>query len=373
MFIFSFFLLSLENVYAQTFYDRDVVIIQENETIDDDIFVRAKELTIRGKVLGNVFVVAQNINISGSVLGSIYAFGSNVDISGSVSENVITASSKLRFQDARVGNSVIAAASYILFDKESFLNGSFLHGAGDVDLQGTVSRGIFGWSGRFSLSGKVDKDVRLSVSELVLQKGAEVKGNLHYFSSQPASIEGGALVGSIKRIFPETLHFKERLKSGFHAGFQFWQFFSSLLVGLFVLFLAPKQFEYVSSIIEKKPWHTILAGFFILIFLPIFAFLLLFTIIGIPLGIVFFVSYFLGWYFAKIFFGYFIGQHVFTLFGQENVRNYWFLALGLFIYYVLRLIPVLGGFVFFLTLLFGLGSLFMLKKAVILKLRKLKI
>ena len=129
---------------------------------------------------------------------------------------------------------------------------------------------------------------------------------------------------------------------------------SMILIGVILLSINKKMFDDISKLdknassIAKK----CLLGFAFLILVPIASIILIASTIGIGLGIICILLYGIMIYVSIIPTAYFIGNWI----AKDKIDNkYLLLTISLLIIYVLRLIPIIGGIVTFLSLCFGLG------------------
>lgn len=83
------------------------------------------------------------------------------------------------------------------------------------------------------------------------------------------------------------------------------------------------------------------------------------TIIGIPIGLTALALYAIALYLSQIPVSLYIGQRIIGRFREVDTKAILFgaLALGLFTFRVLRLIPFLGFLIGLAVLLFGLGAM----------------
>jgi hypothetical protein len=113
--------------------------------------------------------------------------------------------------------------------------------------------------------------------------------------------------------------------------------------------------------IRQQPWGSLLWGLVVLIVTPVALAILAVTIIGIPLALIGVAIYVIEIYLAKIFTALAIGDLAADPLKISDNR-YLRLAVGLVIYFALGALPIVGGFVRFVGLLFGLGAVFIAKR-----------
>ena len=129
---------------------------------------------------------------------------------------------------------------------------------------------------------------------------------------------------------------------------------SILLVGLLLLSLNKKAFDRIDKQ-EKSAasiFKTALLGFAVLVLVPILSIVLISSTIGIGLGVICLLLYGIMFYLSVIPTAYYIGNWI----AKDKVENkYLLFAISVLVIYVLRLIPIIGGLVTFISVCFGLG------------------
>src|SRR5574341_473619 len=94
---------------------------------------------------------------------------------------------------------------------------------------------------------------------------------------------------------------------------------------------------------------------------PISFIIIFSTVVGIPLALILLASYLITIYLARIYVVFWTGVTIFERLGKK-VHEGWALVVGLIIYFMLTLIPIIGGIITFFVLLFGLGAAILTKK-----------
>jgi hypothetical protein len=107
--------------------------------------------------------------------------------------------------------------------------------------------------------------------------------------------------------------------------------------------------------LKKRPWASLGIGFLTLILTPIIFILLLITVLAIPLAVILLALYLIAIYLARLFIIFWAGTMIFERTGRK-IHEVWALIVGLIVYYVITLIPIIGGLITFFVILFGLGT-----------------
>jgi hypothetical protein len=220
---------------------------------------------------------------------------------------------------------------------------------GPALVDGTVRESLVVLNGDAEVSGIVRQDVIVLNGDLVVRSGAEVGGDL-VTQSTPKVEDGATVRGERKNVATE---FKID-EVGFGGRVAWWIAYSIsvLILGLLVLVFAPQLFPAVREAARTRLGASIGWGAGLFFLLPIGSVLLLVTVVGLPLGIFLLLAlafiYTLGYVVATIA----VGGRIM----QSSARFVSFLV-GWVLLRLVALIPFLGGWLWFLGCVWGLGLL----------------
>lgn len=221
---------------------------------------------------------------------------------------------------------------------------------GPATIEGRVTESLVVFNGDVEITGTVDRDVVVFNGSVSVRSGATVGGNL--VTVDGPDVEPGATVrGEQRRVSAEF----DAAEFGFASRFAWWVGYtvSTLLLGLALLGLAPGFDPSVARAARERTGVSIGLGAAAFFLLPVVAVLLLVIVIAIPLGL------FLMLAFALLYTaGYVAAAHALgrRLVSPPKSRFVAFLA-GWAILRGLALIPAVGGLVWMLAAIFGLGVL----------------
>jgi len=138
-------------------------------------------------------------------------------------------------------------------------------------------------------------------------------------------------------------------------------FLLGLMVAGIVLFLLLPNFTVSAArTIRSDPWKSLGLGFALLVATPVAGVLLMITILGVPLALTLFALYFVSLLLGFLTAAFFVGDIGVRLLrrGQELSKGWRILSLlaALIGLALLQWIPIVGGVILFLILLFGLGA-----------------
>jgi hypothetical protein len=222
---------------------------------------------------------------------------------------------------------------------------------GPAQVDGTVQGPLVVLNGDAEVSGTVEEDVVVLNGHVVIRSGAEIGGDL-VTQSAPTVEEGATIHGDRSRAIT---HFDFDFATGFASRFAWWVIYSVsvLIFGLLLLAFAPRLFPTVRDAAATGVGSSIGWGFGLFFLLPIGSVLLLITVVGIPLGVFTLLAlaflYTLGYVVATVGLGS-------RLLSSTQSRYVAFLG-GWVILRLLALIPFVGGWLWFLGSVWGLGLL----------------
>ena len=222
------------------------------------------------------------------------------------------------------------------------------HGSATID--GTVTKSVVVFDGPTEISGHVQQDVFVFNGAVTVRSGAQIDGDL--VTSETPNVEPGATVAGQQ----------QRISTRFDAGafgvasrFAWWLGYSvsTLVLGLLLLLFAPGLDAAIVRAMRERMGASIGFGALVFFLLPIVAILLLVIVVALPLGL--FMLLALGLLYTV---GYVAGAHAIgRLLVKAPTSRFLAFLVGWGILRVLGLVPVLGGLVWTLASIFGLGVL----------------
>jgi hypothetical protein len=221
---------------------------------------------------------------------------------------------------------------------------------GPARVDGTVTDALVVFNGRVEITGTVDRDVVVFNGDVVVRDGAHIGGNL-VTQATPQVEQGADIAGEQRSITGAT----DWADLGFAGRFAWWLAYSisTLILGLILLLAAPNVDRAITWATRERTGASIGIGIATFILLPIVAVLLLATIVGIPLGLFILLGIALLYTIGYVVGAHAIGRRLVT---YPKSRYVAFLA-GWGIVRLLGLIPFLGGLVWLLVTILGLGAL----------------
>jgi hypothetical protein len=250
-------------------------------------------------------------------------------------------------KDLDIDDQVVLNGRLLLPEGQSVDSAVIFNGPATID--GTVRDSLVVVNGRTSIAGTVDGDVVVFNGAVSLTSTAVVRGDL-VTQSTPLVAQGARVGGSQQSI--ATRFDVENI--GFASRVAWWIGYSvsTLVLGLLLLLLLPNLDARIRAA-WRRTGESVGFGVGLFFLIPIAAGILLVTIVGIPLGL------FLLLGLALIYtVGYVVGaQVVGRLIVSPPASRYLAFLVGFVILRVIALVPVLGGLVWLVAAIVGLGVL----------------
>jgi hypothetical protein len=220
---------------------------------------------------------------------------------------------------------------------------------GPATIEGTVREDLFVLNGDTEVAGTVNGDVVVFNGDVTVRSGAEIGGDL-VTQTAPTVEEGATIRGSRSNVATKF----DYDMGGFAGRFVWWLGYtvSVLILGLLLLAFAPRLDEAVVETMRQRLGSSIGWGIGLFFLLPIASVLLLVTVVGIPLGL--FVLFALALIYTI---GYTVATHAVGRLVMRSSSRYVAFLVGLVILRALALIPIVGGLLWLVASVWGLGLL----------------
>jgi cytoskeletal protein CcmA (bactofilin family) len=221
---------------------------------------------------------------------------------------------------------------------------------GPAFVEGTVHESLVVFNGDAEIVGTVEQNVVVFNGNVVVRSGAEIGGDL-VTRSTPQVEEGATVRGERRSVTTEI----DISSVGFGGRVVWWIAYSVsvLILGLLLLVFAPQLFQAVRDTVRARLGASIGWGVGLFFLLPIGSVLLLITVVGIPLGLSLLFAlafiYTLGYVVATVAVG--------SMIMRTSSSRWVVFLVGWIVLRLLALIPVVGGLLWFLGSVWGLGLL----------------
>lgn len=310
-----------------------------SERVDGDLYAAGSQVSVRGNVEQDLMTASQNLKVEGEVGSDARLVGENIDLNSAIKGDLLLLASKLRTgSNFDVGGDVVVAGE-------------------DIELTGHIGGNVIVYGGDIRLLGTIDGNVQMwSDGEVSFGPQSQVKGVVTYRGEQAAVVPTGASVPNIDFTQTQSHTFDWR---AFFAVTTFIRIAAAILLGLVLVLLFPKQVQKIFQSAEGDPGRSLLVGMLGALFVPFAIFLLLVTIAGYAIAIVAGLWYGLALFLSNVLAGVFAGAFILRRFrAQAELTVGWEAAvLGLILFRLIALVPIIGGIITTLLTLFIFGGM----------------
>jgi len=331
-----------EGSVLDKFLSGSTVIVPAGETVPHDLYVAGSTVHIDGRIDGDLFVAGGTVDISGPVAGDLFVAGGNVTITSSVGRHLRLAGGNVTV-GGPVSLDLLALAGTLTLNPTARVGGDLVFAGGQTLLDGAVDGSVLGSAQTYSRAGSV---------------GGSEQVTLRREKPRPAPAQ------SLLSLLVEQLQ----------------RYLGIILIGVLLLLLAPGFLQGAAARLRERPLASLGAGVlgFIGFFAAVVALLIGMVVLAIPLGLLG-----LGRVVLALALGVLLGTGVLSylfmlilLFVAAAVVGltlgrlglggrdepwaqgpYVALLLGVFVIVVLTAIPILGGLLNAVLILFGLGAI----------------
>lgn len=281
---------------------------------------------------GPLTVVAGSVMIEGPVEGPISVYSGSTTVSGPVDGRILIYSGNLQME-SRTEGELTAATGNFRMSESAVHNG-----------RAVIS------SGEALISGRINGDASVTAENLRITEKGLVVGDLRYDTDSFTNL--GGVQGTITEFRdPEDA---DSVLSGLNALLTAVSFLSRVLIGSFILLIFPGFVDKVSGTVREEPAESFIKGLAVFIAVPVVSVVAAFTIIGIPFALLLLLFYAATLWLSTILGSFSIAEEI------TSGGNRWIaLLLGLLIYEVLGIVPVVGSIAQLLIAVTGLGAVLM--------------
>lgn len=351
-----------KKIFAQNnFSSGNTVTLQKNQTINDNYLASGGTVVISGVVNGDVYAAGGSVLINGTVNGDVLAAGGNVSVTGKVAGNIRVVGGQIVISGS-VGRNVATVGGSTVIEDPAKVGGSLVSAGGSISVLSPIGQGATFAGNMVTIDTSIGGNVVAGVRDLSISPGSHIAGSLNYWSAAKANVPNGVVGKNITHHqIPSRQNAQRQQKAGaFISGFMLlWEvvgFISAFIIGLLLLWFVPHYMQYVYTEVTTRFWITLGIGVLTVILVPIAVVILFLTIVGIPLAILLLLAFIIFALLIKVLVSYVIGK---KLLPDRTVLA---LFVGLVIYSVISIIPVIGGLWDLLALFVGMGAMVIVEK-----------
>ncbi len=351
---------------------RKRVVLRAGQEVQGDYFAFGPHVEISGTVHGDVYVAGAEVLVDGVVDGDLIVAGGDVTLSGVVTQDVRIAGGNVSLS-GMIKRNVTLAGGDVHVTESAHVTGNVLAAAANLMMRGPIDGEVRAAAGNMTLSNEVVGDLMVAAAVIRLTSRASVGKNFRYWSDDEASIDEGAIVsGAVTRHpIPEVFKGKEvkRGVAGMKIVAGVVSFASTLLLGLLLLRIYPVFTPRVARTIQEQPWLALGVGGVLLLGVPLIILFCMVSVLGIPIGLMLGAMYLVTLYVGRVFVMLWLGQWLLRLVSGPSSPA-WAFVTGLVVYFIVSVVPFIGGLITVATIVVGFGALLLAKTELVVRLRE---
>ncbi|MEK7661990.1 MAG: polymer-forming cytoskeletal protein [Patescibacteria group bacterium] len=335
--------------------------VAANERIQNDIYMSGGSVTSAGSVAGDIVAAGGSIFINGSVGADIIVVGGNITILSNVADDVRAAGGNIVIQ-GRVAGDVIAGGGQVTLGGPG-VGKDVVIGGGSVRIDAPIGGSLRIGGGNIYINSPINGDITIDADKVTLGNAAVINGNITYKAREEMVKEDGAVVKGKVSFEPRV---RKQISAALLVGLiSIWVIgkFLALLLCALVIGLVFRRYskEIIAKAVER-PLLELGRGLVVFAALPALSALMFATVVGIPFGILGVVAFVALTLFAWIVTPIIIGSVAYRYFFKSELEISWkTILLGVFIFEVIGIVPLLGGLAQGLSMLIALGVIAAIK------------
>lgn len=340
--------------------ERDLIL---SEVPAGNTYLAGSSVTVRAPVPADLSAVGANIVIEAPVAGDVLLAGGTLDIDAAVEGDARAAGARVIIS-APVAGDVAALGGVVLVSAP----------ARDIQVMGGTVRITQGATGNVTvygsdvfIAGEFSGNISVSASDRVtVADGTRIKGAFRYNAPQEATIaqgaviEGGAVYTGAATYLPSQEEAARYALAGAGVFFLVKALAALVAAGL-VVGLFPRLSErMIAMTLIREPRRLLmlaLLGFALFVATPVLLILLMVSFVGIGVALILLALYLLLIMLAYVYAALLAGSALLKVATNRTQTTWKAAVLGMFLLYLLTLIPVVGGLVVFLFMIVCAGAL----------------
>lgn len=301
----------------------------------------------------DVIAAGRDVTIRQSVAGDIMAAAWRMEITADANDDLRAAGMDIRV-NAPVRGDVTVAGGTVTFGPQATVGGRAWLTGETVRIDGVIDREVSIAAAHVIVAGEFRKPARIIAEKLEIEKTARLS-SLAYSGPVEAVIANGATITG-----PVAFTQIERRDARPKPAVSTFLFTTHLfLAGLLVIAFLPRTEASIVDTLRRRPGKSVIAGFLLLLSVPIAALFLIVSGIGLPFGLMLAAIYASLLFAGVLTTAFFVGEwegRLFTAAATPTRSNQVLMMLaGVVTLALLR--SLVGEVVVFISLLFGFGAL----------------
>jgi cytoskeletal protein CcmA (bactofilin family) len=330
----------------------DLYIVGREEVVGEDVYVATQSASVEGTIEGDLTIVGGDLTISGTVTGSVNALSAatvTVTESGRVDGSLRSVGRQVVIAGIVAGDVATTAITTTVGGGASVQRDLIVFG-GRLSVRGEVGRDIRGRVFDVTVDGSAGNDIDMTVSRLSIGADAVIGGDVLYRSSGEAAIADGAtIIGQVVAL-PSSPNFIYGIILTLANIVSLLAF---LVIGFVAIWLFRATSQRAVVVAIRRPVRVLLTGVVATVAAPILVVLFAVTLVGLPVALALAVLIVLGLVVGPV--------PIVAAAGDRILRSrgglFGAFLLGAVVWRLgIWFIPWVGGFIFMLGLVWGVGA-----------------
>lgn len=332
--------------------------LKQDDVIEDDLYVSGGNITISGKVTGDIAAVGGNILINGSTTDDVIAVGGAIDILGPVGDDVRASGGQIRIGE-NISGDVVAAGGFIHILSGVTVSGDVVLVGGKVIIDGTIEGQVKIYAGDIQLNGTILGDTQVFTSgEIEFGEESSFGGDVSYTSPREALIPQSVIItGNLVFNEAEIVTDARSFFSALFGAVFITKIFTLLTAGLLVALLFQRFSQNLAARAIEQAGIEVLRGLIMLVIIPALSFFLIITLLGFLIGSFGFILFAGMLLFTRVAAGIVFGALLARLILKRVVVSWQWVIVGITLLEIIKIIPIIGWLVAFVLFLMTFGSL----------------
>ena len=330
----------------------DRYIVTDEDVVEEDVYVTSVSSTIEGVVDGDVVIFTGDLTITGQVTGSVTVFSSGsvvVSPTGSIDGSLNGVAVNATVAGNVAGDVFLTAPSIVVSSTGTVGRDAVLFG-GTVRIEGSIGRDVRGRTLRLVVDGTVGGDIDVATQKLDFGTDAVVGGDVLYRSPVGAS---GATIAAIDGTLTRL-----PVQSNFVYGVILWLanivgFLGFVVAGIVVLWAMRGTSARATGNVLVHPFKSLAVGVAAVIALPLAIVVLSMTLVGIPIAVILVLIGIALFIIGPLPAVAALGHRV--LLGRGGLFGAFVAGAALWRFGI-WIIPVVGGLLYVLAMVWGIGG-----------------
>lgn len=340
-------------------------VVDIDDILPDMAFFAAGDLNVTAKSTDDIFAAGGDVSLRGAQADHMIAAGGDIIVTEVAFHDLMLAGGDIAIVSGSVTDDIVAAGGDVAIESGVRIGGSAVLAGGDVTIDAPVGRELRAAGGRVRLNANVGGDAHLTGDTITIGPNVRIGGDLTHRARSIEISPSAEIVGEVIELEPPERPDFEAL--GVKAAAAAAVFALAFLIGVGVLVVVialvlPGLMNSAAAMIRQKPLSTLGVGVLVVLAAPaVIAFLFL-TVFGIPLALMIGAIYLAAAPLAFAGFIYFLGMLGRRLVAKDTdeapgavARLVWS-AIAVGVAVIIALIPILGGLVWFIGYILGMGA-----------------